>query len=113
MRALTAIFLALGSITAVADCPQAVQRKPGFLALAVDTAVARASSSDAFAFIDEQTTLAQIAAKVGTPDGAMPSGSNTVHVYCLADGNNVFVASRDGTLVQWVRVNNKRTFKRK
>jgi hypothetical protein len=93
-----------------ADCPERMQRDPSFMALAVDDKAPRPQSVDDFKFIGDTTTLEELQAKVGPPNGA--KGART-YLYCLADGTIVEIQSRTGSDIRSVRVNGKAFYKRK
>ena len=95
---------------AVADCPERLQRDPAFTAFAVDDKAPQPKSADDFKFIGDTTTLDELQAKVGPPNGA--KGARTF-LYCLADGTVIEVQSRTGSDIRSVRVNGKAFYKRK
>lgn len=96
--------------TAFAGCPEKMQRNPDFVALAVDDNVRRPAGAEDFKFIGDTTTLDELQAKVGPPDGT--KGAHR-YLWCLASGTIIEIESRTGSDIKSVRVDGKTTFKRK
>jgi len=110
MRQTVFVFLLIATPAAFAACPESMSRDPTFVLLAVDEKALRPKGAEDFSFIGDSTTLDQVSAKIGSPDGA--KGQNTF-VWCLADGTIVTIASRDGSDIKFVRVGSKTIYKRK
>lgn len=110
MRIAFFIPLALFAHAACGACPERLQRDPTYVEFAIEDAVPRPSSVDAFKFITDDTSLDQLKAKVGTPNAA--KGSNQF-LWCLPDGMVISVLSRDGSEIREVRADGKLVYKRK
>jgi hypothetical protein len=95
-----------------AACAQKHSRSPQFVELAVPDGAPRPKSADDFSFINDATTIEQMTAKIGPPDAA-DSERTPVFVYCLPDGSEIRIGSRDGSLIDYVRHNGKEIYKRK
>jgi hypothetical protein len=106
--ALTVLLICVGA--ASAGCPERMQRDPTFVALAMDDNARRPSGADDFKFIGDTTTLDELQAKVGPPDGT--KGEHRF-LWCLASGSIIEVESRTGADIRSVRVDGKTTYKRK
>jgi len=106
----SSIACAAFSGAAFADCPDRLQRDPAFVALAAPDGAPRAQSAEDFRFVGDTTTLEELQAKVGPPDGT--KGARRL-VWCPPDGKVVEVESRTGTDIKFVRVNGKAVYKRK
>lgn len=110
MRQTLFAFLLIAAPAVFTACPESMGRDPTFVLLAVDEKAPRATSAAEFGFIDDSTTLEQVSAKVGTPDGVK---AQHTFVWCLADGTVVTITSRDGSDIKSVRVGSKTIYKRK
>jgi hypothetical protein len=104
------LCLLMISVAVCADCPERLQRDPLFVALAVDEKAPRPTSADDFKFIGDSTTLDQLQAKVGPPDGTKGARK---FLWCLAGGTVIEVESRGETDIKTVRVDGKTVYKRK
>jgi hypothetical protein len=103
-------LLLLAPLPVFAGCPEKMQRDPDFVALAVDEKAPRPASAEDFKFVGDSTSLEDLQAKVGPPDGA--KGSHR-YLWCLANGTIVEVESRTGSDIRRVRVDGQTTYKRK
>lgn len=112
MKTLLAIALLLtATVTANAGCPEKRSRSPQFVELAVPEGSPRPTSVEDFRFIGDETTIEQMTAKIGPPDAA--DGERTpVFVYCMPDGSEIRVGSRDGVAIDYVRRDGHEVFKR-
>lgn len=110
MKQTVLAFLLIAAPAVFAACPESMGRDPTFVLLAVDEKALRPKGAEDFGFIGDTTTLAEVSAKVGGPDGA--KGQNTF-VWCLANGTIVTIVSRDGSDIRYVRVGSKTIYKRK
>jgi len=110
MRQTVFACLLIAAPAVFAGCPESMGRDPTFVLLAIDAQAPRAKSAAEFGFIGDSTTLDQVSAKVGSPDGAK---AQHTFVWCLADGTVVTITSRDGSDIKSVRVGSKTIYKRK
>ena len=110
MKVALVIPFALFAHTAFGACPERLQRNPEYVEFAIDDGVPRPTSVENFKFIDDETTMTQLKAKVGTPNAARGA---TRFLWCLPDGMVITVVSRDGTEVREVRADSKLVYKRK
>jgi hypothetical protein len=58
-------------------------------------------SVQSFQFVDATTTMQQVFAQVGPPDGDIGSGID-IFVYGLSDGSSIFIGSADPAHVMYV-----------
>jgi hypothetical protein len=94
-----------------AACAEKRSRDVTFMELAVPDGAPRPSGAQDFSFITDETTIDQMIAKVGPPDASQGARTSTF-IYCLADGTEVWVDSRDRTSIDSVRHKGKQLFKR-
>jgi hypothetical protein len=104
------ILLALCANAAFGGCPERLQRDPLYVEFAIEDNVPRPTSIDDFKFIDDDTTLDQLKAKLGAPNAAK---GESQFLWCLPDGTVMTVLSRDGTEIREVRASGKLVYKRK
>jgi hypothetical protein len=109
---LLAGLLLVAASCADAACSEKRSRGPQFVELAVPDGAPRPKGAEDFNFIDDTTTIGQLTAKVGPPD-ASDGDSVPVLVYCLPDGSEMRIGSRDGSTIEFVRHDGKQIFKRK
>lgn len=109
--AFAALLLCFTAHTVAAACQQKRSRDVSFVELAVPAGAPRPASIEEFRFITDETTLAELTARVGPPDAA--SGTRVSYfIYCFIDGSEVWVASRDKLTIDSVRHAGKQIFKR-
>jgi hypothetical protein len=109
---LATALLLTAAASANAACPEKRSRSPQFVELAVPDGSPRPASVEDFRFIGDETTIEQLTAKIGPPDAA--DGERVpVFVYCLPDGSEIRVGSRDGVAIDYVRHDGHEIFKRK
>jgi hypothetical protein len=111
-----ATLLALGllcwtGVTLAAPCQQKRSRDPAFIELVVPDDAIRPSGAQDFAFVNDDTTVDQLFAKVGPPDASSGSGSHHF-IYCFTDGTELRVISRDRVAIDSIRHEGKLLFKR-
>jgi hypothetical protein len=104
--------LLLAATGAHAACPQKHSRAATFMELSVPEGAPRPADADAFGVVDADMTIAKLFQAVGPPD-ASDGESTTIYVYCLPDGSEVRVGTRDGTTIDYVRHGRKELYKRK
>lgn len=105
-----ALLLAANAAWAV-PCQEKRSREASFIALAVPADAIRPSGVQDFAFVNEDTTVDALFARVGPPDAS--SGSGTYHfIYCFEDGTELRVISRDRISIDSIRQNGKQIYKR-
>lgn len=93
-------------------CKEKRNREPAFIELAVPEDAIRPAGAQDFAFVNDDTTVDELFAKVGPPDAS--SGSGMYHfIYCFADGSEIRVISRDRVVIDAIRLDGKSLFKRK
>jgi len=94
-----------------AACSQKRSRDPSYVELAVPEGALRPASVEDFRFITDETTYDELVAKIGPPDSAY--GSRTSYlIWCLADGTEAIVATKDRVAIESVRYDGKEIFKR-
>ena len=106
------LVLLAGSPFAQGACAEKYSRQPTFMVLAVPDGAPRPADATAFGIVDDELTIQQLFAVVGPPD-ASDGTSTTIYVYCLPDGSEVRVGTRDGTSILYVRHDRKEIYKRK
>ena len=111
LSALLLLLLLATTMNAAAGCPQR-NRPDTFLELVVPDGAPRPADANAFSVVDADMTIQKLFATVGPPDAA-DGTTTTIYVYCLADGSEVRVFSRDGTSIDSVRHDRKEMYKRK
>jgi hypothetical protein len=110
---LTAMLLMLAANAAWAiPCAEKRNRDPSFVALAVPEDALRPSGATDFSFVNDDTTIEQLFAKVGPPDASSGSGLYQF-IYCFADGTELRVISRDRIAIDAIRHDGKQIYKRK
>jgi hypothetical protein len=82
-----------------------------FVVLAVPEGAPRPANATAFSVVNDAMTINQLFAAVGPPD-ASDGTVTTIYVYCLDDGSEVRVGTRDGTTIDYVRHGGKLLYKR-
>jgi hypothetical protein len=95
-----------------AACPQKHSRADTFMELSVPEGARRPADASAFSVVDGEMTIAKLFVAVGPPD-ASDGETTTIYVYCLPDGSEVRVGTRDGTTIDYVRHDRKELYKRK
>ncbi len=102
-----------GTSAAHGACAEKRSRGLNFVLLAVPDGAPRPAGVDDFRFINDDTTLDQVTAKIGPPDAA-DGDVRPSYVYCLADGIEVRIRmSRDGSQIESVRAEGDEIYKRK
>jgi hypothetical protein len=92
-------------------CKQKRNREPSFIELAVPDDAPRPGSVDDFKFVNDDTTIDQLIAKVGPPDASQ--GTSVVqYYYCFYDGTELRVYTRDRVVIDSIRYEGKLIFKR-
>lgn len=86
-------------------------RDPTWMELAVPEGAPRPADVTAFSFITDETTVDMVTQKVGPPHASADTRPTKL-VWCLPDGSEVSVVTRDGTTILFVRHNGKTLFKR-
>jgi hypothetical protein len=86
-------------------------RDPTWVELAVPEGAPRPADVNAFSFISDETTVDMVTRKVGPPH-ASAAVRPTKLIWCLPDGSEVSVVTRDGTTIMFVRHGGKTLFKR-
>ena len=112
MKVLAAGFLMLTAAGAHAGCLEKHSRSATFMELSVPEGARRPADANAFNVVNDDMTIAQLFAAVGPPD-ASDGATTTIYVYCLPDGSEVRVGSRDGSTIDYVRHERKEIFRRK
>ena len=105
------LLLFAAAHAANAGCPQKF-RPDTFLELAVPDGAPRPADANAFSVVDDDMSIEKLFKTVGPPD-ASDGTTTTIYVYCLPDGSEVRVASRDGTTIDYVRHGRQEMYKRK
>lgn len=108
---LAALLLTVGCI-AHAGCPDKVTRSDTFMALVVPDGAPRPADASAFSIVNDDMGVQSLFAAVGPPDGS-DGITSTVFVWCLNDGTQVRVTTRDGSKIDNVRHDGKLVYKRK
>jgi hypothetical protein len=94
-----------------AACAEKRSRDPSFIELSVPDGAIRPASVANFGFINDETTVDALIARVGPPDASQ--GTRTIRlIWCLADLTEVWVDTPDRIIIETVRHNGKATFKR-
>jgi hypothetical protein len=108
---LTLVLLCCADAALAAPCQQKRNRDAAFVELVVPDDAIRPAGAQDFAFVNDDTTIEQLFAKVGPPDAS--SGSGTYHfIYCFTDGTELRVISRDRVAIDSIRHEGKQLFKR-
>lgn len=112
MLCLGALLVAAALATpAQSACQQKRSRDASFVELAVPEGAPRPSGPADFGFVSGDTTLAQLIATVGPPDAS--SGTRiSYYIWCLADGSEISVSTRDGMSIEQIRHAGKLLYKR-
>lgn len=111
-NALLALLLLFVADTALGACAQKRSRDPTFIELAVPEDAIRPNGVDDFKFVNDDTTLDELFAKVGPPDASQGSTTSSTFVYCFEDGTELRVNSRDRVAIEWIRLDGKLIWKR-
>jgi hypothetical protein len=106
-----ALALLIATHEAGAACAEKRSRDVTFMELAVPDGAPRPNGAQDFSFITDETTIDQMIAKIGPPDASQGTRTSTF-IYCLTDGTEVWVDSRDRTAIDSVRHKGKQLFKR-
>lgn len=109
----TALFCAAFAMPAQAACKQKRSRDASFIELAVPEDAIRPGGAQDFAFVTDETTYEQLIAKVGPPDASQGSSRMSYYIWCLADGTELTVATRDRVVINFVRHDGKTLYKRR
>jgi len=107
---LTAVLLLAAATNAAATCPQH-HRPDTFVDLAVPEGAPRPADATAFSVVGDDMSIEKLFATVGPPD-ASDGSTTTIYVYCLPDGSEVRIFSRDGTTIDSVRHGRQEIYKR-
>jgi len=108
---LLVLALVFATHDAAATCTGKHSRDPSFVELAVpDDAIRPAGVAD-FSFINDETTVDALVAKVGPPDAAMGSRITRL-LWCFADGTELSVETPDRVTIESVRHKGKDIFRR-
>jgi hypothetical protein len=94
-----------------AACPQKHSRAATFVELSVPDGAPRPADANAFSVVNGDMTITKLFVAVGPPD-ASDGETTTIYVYCLPDGSEVRVGTRDGTTIDYVRHGRKELYKR-
>ena len=109
--ALTALFL-ITAHDATAGCVEKRSRDVSYIELAVPDGAIRPSGVADFSFIDDDTTVDALIAKVGPPDASQ--GTRKIRlIWCFADATEVWVDTPDRVIIETVRHKGHEIFKRK
>lgn len=112
LTALTLLLMLLADVGLAAPCQQKRSRDPTFIELVVPDDAIRPSGAGDFAFVNDDTTVDQLFARVGPPDAAAGTSGHQF-IYCFADGTELRVYSRDRVAIDAIRHEGKAIFKRK
>jgi hypothetical protein len=112
MRTLLPALLMLAAAGANAGCPAKHSRADTFMELSVPEGAPRPADANAFNVVNDDMTIAKLFAAVGPPD-ASDGATTTIYVYCLPDGSEVRVGTRDGTTIDYVRHDREELYRRK
>lgn len=112
MKICLSALLLLAAAGAHAGCPEKHSRSVTFMELSVPEGAPRPADANAFSVVNDDMSVAQLFAAVGPPD-ASDGATTTIFVYCLPDGSEVRIGSRDGTTIDYVRHDRKELYKRK
>jgi len=109
--ALLVLALMFAAQNADAACAEKRSRDPSFVELAVpDDAIRPAGVAD-FSFINDETTVDALIAKVGPPDAS--SGTRTIRlIWCFADSTELWVDTPDRVIIETVRHKGHAIFQR-
>jgi hypothetical protein len=108
---LSLLLLAAFANPAVAACKEKRSRDPSFVELSVPEDAIRPASAQDFMFVTDETRYDELIAKVGPPDAAQ--GTRVSYfIWCFADGTELTVATRDNTVIDFIRHDGKMIYKR-
>jgi hypothetical protein len=108
---LLTLTLLFAAHEASATCAQKRNRDVSFIELAVPDGARRPTGVEEFTFINDETTVDELVAKVGPPDAAQGTRVSSF-IWCFADGTELYVASRDRVAIDSVRHKGKEIYKR-
>jgi hypothetical protein len=109
---LAMLLMVLADAALAVPCKEKRNREPSFIELAVPEDAIRPAGAKDFSFVDDETTMDQLFAKVGPPDASSGSGLYQF-IYCFEDGTELRVTSRDRVAIDSIRHDGKLLFKRK
>ena len=110
---ITVMLFAAVATPAGAACKERRNRDPTFIELTVPDGAIRPAGAQDFAFVTDEVTYDQLVTKVGPPDASQGRGRVNFYIWCLADGVEVIVATRDGVAIESIRHDGKQVYKRK
>jgi hypothetical protein len=96
---------------ASAACAEKRSRDPSFVELAVPDEAIRPMGVADFSFINDDTTIDALIAKVGPPDASQGTRVTRL-IWCFADTTEVWVDTPDRVIIESVRHNGKAIYKR-
>jgi hypothetical protein len=111
-KALLALLLLCAADAALGACEQKRSRDPTFIELVVPDDAIRPAGVDDFRFVNDDTTLDQLFARVGPPDASSGTSSSSTYIYCFADGTELRLNTRDRVAIEWIRHDGKLIWKR-
>jgi hypothetical protein len=79
--------------------------------LAVPENAIRPSGAQDFGFVNDEVTVDQLIAKVGPPDASQGTRV-TYFIYCFPDETELTVATRDRSVIEFIRHDGKLIYKR-
>jgi hypothetical protein len=109
--ALLAFTLLFTAHEAGAACAQKRSRDVSFIELAVPQDAKRPIGFEEFAFVNDETTIDELVAKVGPPDAAQGTRV-AAFIWCFDDGTELMVSTRDRVHIDSVRHQGKDLYKR-
>ena len=92
-------------------CETRRSRDVSFVELAVPDGARRPAGADEFRFITDETTFDQVTAAVGPPDASQGTRVS-YYIWCLADGSEVKLGTRDRVAIENVSHDGKNLYKR-
>jgi hypothetical protein len=105
------VALLFATQEAGAACAQKRSRDVSFIELAVPAGAKRPIGFEDFAFVNDETTMDELTAKVGPPDAAQGTRV-AAFIWCFEDGTELMVSTRDRVYIDSVRHKGKEIFKR-
>jgi hypothetical protein len=110
--ALLTFALLFAAQNAIAACAEKRSRDPSFVELAVpDDAIRPVGVAD-FSFINDETTVDAVIAKVGPPDASQGTRSTRL-IWCFADDTELWLDTPDRVVIESVRHKGHEIYKRK
>lgn len=108
---LSAALLLFAAHHANAACETRRSRDVSFVELAVPDGAKRPAGADEFRFITDETTFDQVVAAVGPPDASQGTRIS-YYIWCLPDGSEVKLGTRDRVAIETVSHDGKSFYKR-